>query len=143
MAEFKGCCCSGMAVFINYFGVEEQQEEPRPPLDLFGEIDPREMPHYFFPGARRIDYSTAVRADITKQNFTVAPRHWYIDVALRCADCGSEFVWKNDEQRDFFETERFPVLSVATLCRRCHNAAHANPMLTGSDNRSVHDKRPG
>ena len=88
-------------------------------MDIFGDTDPKLMPRHFFGGALDIDYSTAVRADISAQDFTVAPRHWYVDAWFRCADCGSEFIWSANEQRTWFETYRFYVDSQATRCRDC------------------------
>jgi hypothetical protein len=88
-------------------------------MEIFGDTDPKKMPRHFFWGAIAIDYSTAVRADITAQDFTVAPRHWYIDARFRCADCGSEFIWPASEQKTWFETYGFYVDSQATRCRDC------------------------
>jgi putative zinc ribbon protein len=88
-------------------------------MDIFGNTDPKKMPSHFFEGALDIDYSTAIRADITAQDFSVAPRHWYIDARFRCADCGSKFVWSASEQKVWFETYRFYVDSQATRCCVC------------------------
>lgn len=44
-------------------------------FDLFGENHPHDMPSYFFWRHLRLDYASAVRADTSKQDFTVAPRH--------------------------------------------------------------------
>ena len=56
----------------------------------FGEHDPRAMPPRFFRGHRALDSKTAVRADVAKQDFAVAPRHWYVDATFRCDRCGEE-----------------------------------------------------
>jgi len=120
VAELKGCC-AGMLVLIDYLGLPEGQQEQTDSVtaDLFGKADPREMPHYFFSRALHIDYSTAVRAEITAQDYSVAPRHWYIDATFQCTDCGAEFIWSAKEQTAWFETSRLPVLSRATRCGDC------------------------
>jgi hypothetical protein len=114
-----------MVILLNYLGWPDGQPEETVSLttDSFGKADPKEMPLYFFRGALHIDYTTAVRAEVTAQDHAVIPRHWYIDATLRCADCGSEFVWLAEEQRVWFETYRFDVLSLATRCRDCRQVA--------------------
>src|SRR5687768_11492239 len=91
----------------------------------FGADDPRKMPTHFFGcfgrGGVRLDYDTAVRADITKQNFTVAPRHWYIDVVVRCADCEQTFVFSAAEQRAWYEEYGFYVDSFPRRCPECRS----------------------
>ena len=74
---------------------------------LFGENNPKRMPSHLFFGSRRMDYSTAQRADISKQNYTVCPRHWYVDATFRCRDCRNEFVFTAAEQRFWYEDRRF------------------------------------
>lgn len=120
MGELKGCC-RGTLILMDYLGLPEGQQEKIDAVtpDLFGKADPREMPYYFFPGALHIDYSTAARAEITAQDYSVAPRHWYIDATFQCAECGCEFVWSAEEQRVWFETRRISVLSRATRCFDC------------------------
>ena len=87
--------------------------------DLFGSTDPSKMPPHFFFGALHIDYSSAVRADVAVQDYSVAPRHWYIDARFRCRECGAEFVWSAAEQKNWFEVYRFYVDSEPTRCREC------------------------
>jgi DNA-directed RNA polymerase subunit RPC12/RpoP len=110
-----------MLILMDYLGLPEGQQEQIDVVtaDLFGKADPREMPFYFFPDALHIEYSTAVRAEITVQDYSVAPRHWYIDATFHCADCKSEFVWSAEEQKVSFEVHRLAVMSRATRCRDC------------------------
>jgi hypothetical protein len=77
------------------------------------------MPPHFFWAALDIDYSTAIRADITAQDYSVAPRHWYIDARFRCVGCAKEFVWTAREQKTWFETYCFFVDSRPVHCREC------------------------
>jgi hypothetical protein len=88
-------------------------------LGLFGENNPKRMPSHLFFGSQRMDYSTAERADISKQNYSVCPRHWYVDVAFICRDCGVEFVFSVSEQRFWYEDRRFWIDSLPTRCVAC------------------------
>lgn len=88
-------------------------------MDYFGDTDPKMMPWHLFSPAIEIDYSTAIRANVEAQNYTVCPRHWYIDVRFRCAACDVEFLWSAEEQRTWFETYGFYVDSRPKLCRDC------------------------
>jgi hypothetical protein len=86
---------------------------------FFGEKNPKGMPSHLFFGSQRMDYSTAQRADITKQNYSVCPRHWYIDATFVCRDCADEFVFAADEQRFWYEGRRFWIDSLPTRCVGC------------------------
>jgi hypothetical protein len=88
-------------------------------MDIFGSTDAKKMPLHFFMSALDIDYASAIRANIAAQDYSVCPRHWYIDARFRCGACHAEFVWSADEQKAWFETHRFYVDSQPTLCRGC------------------------
>ena len=88
-------------------------------MDVFGNTHPAKMPVHFFYGALKLDYGSAVRADISKQNYTVCPRHWYVDATFKCVECGSEFVFTSEEQRFWFEDLKFFVDSQAKRCPAC------------------------
>ena len=88
-------------------------------FDVFGNTDPGKMPAHFFSGAKFIDYKTAIRADTSKQDCSVAPRHWYIDCDFDCPKCGREITWTAQERKAWFELYRFWVDS---------NVRHARPM---------------
>lgn len=88
-------------------------------FDSFGDSDPRKMPGHLFWGVRHLDYSTAVRADISKQNFSVCPRHWYIDAAFNCSRCGESFVFTADEQKFWYEELKFWIDSIPRECAKC------------------------
>ena len=90
--------------------------------DYFGEHDPRKMPAYLFSGNVDINYDTAERADVSKQDYTVCPRHWYIDAAFTCRGCDNDFVFTADEQRFWYETMRFYVDSRPVKCNHCRKA---------------------
>jgi hypothetical protein len=80
---------------------------------------PKKMPDYFFHGAWHVDYSTAVRANVENQNYSIWPRHWYIDAMFTCADCKKDFLFSADEQRFWYEGRRFYVDSRPVRCANC------------------------
>lgn len=85
----------------------------------FGERDPRMMPTHFFMGHLRLDYDSAIKADTSRQNYTVAPRHWYVDATFRCDRCRGEFQFTAAEQKAWYEGLAFYVDSRAEACRAC------------------------
>lgn len=84
-----------------------------------GERNPRNMAPHFLSCASSIDYSTAVRADIGKQNHSTFPRYWYVDVLVECDSCEEKFIWSAAEQRAWFEEYRFYVDSFPKQCATC------------------------
>ena len=87
--------------------------------DYFGRDSSKTMPMHFLFGACRLDHATAIRADVGKQDYTVCPRHWYVDAYMPCESCGNTFLWSAAEQRAWFEEYRFYVDSRATRCEKC------------------------
>jgi hypothetical protein len=67
----------------------------------------------------RLDYASAIRADTSKQDFTVAPRHWYLDATFTCDRCGEEYGFTAVEQRSWYEEYRFDVDSCPRECSAC------------------------
>lgn len=90
-------------------------------FDELGESDPRKMPGHLFIGALHLDYATAIRAEIGKQDFSVCPRHWYIDATFRCPRCDSNFVFTASEQQLWYETLGFWIDSRAKHCVQCRS----------------------
>lgn len=88
-------------------------------MDIFGRINPRNMPGHYFPGAIFKDYSTAIRGNPDKQNYTVCPRHWYFDADFKCERCGQDFTWTAQEQRRWFEDFRFWITVSPRHCSKC------------------------
>jgi hypothetical protein len=88
-------------------------------MDMFGDTDPKKMPPGYFYDVVGIDYPTAVRADVSKQDYTVAPRHWDVDAKCRCRSCRAEYVWSASEQKQWFEEFRFNVSSKPKECPTC------------------------
>lgn len=89
--------------------------------DLFGEQDPRNMPSYFFGDCRHIDYSTALKADVSRQNYTVCPRHWYVEVSYLCTRCDNGFLFSAAEQKVWYEDYGFYVDSMPRCCPSCRS----------------------
>lgn len=98
--------------------------------------------HFFF-GALRLDHATAVRADISKQDYTVCPRHWYVDAHMPCGGCGEIFLWSASEQRAWFEDFRFYVDSRATRCRECRARRRELTALKKQYDQTVAEAREG
>jgi len=88
----------------------------------FGRDDPRKMSPHFFYGCLHIDYASAVRAEIARQNYSVCPRYWYVDARFACAHCGDEFVFSAAEQRVWFEDHGFWVDAFPKHCLSCRRA---------------------
>jgi hypothetical protein len=111
--------------------------------DLFGSTDPKRMPSHFFFGAVQLGLSSAVRANIDKQNYSVCPRHWYIDATFRCQDCDALFTWTADEQRTWFEEYAFYVDSQPTRCTKCRRGRRQLKLLRQEYDRTVGRARAG
>jgi hypothetical protein len=88
-------------------------------MDIFGSTDPRMMPSHLFGGAIHLDYRTAIRGNPKNQNYSVCPRHWYIDADFNCARCRKEFTWSAGEQKAWFEEYDFWIDSHPRLCKKC------------------------
>jgi hypothetical protein len=88
-------------------------------MDVFGSTDPRKMPKHLFGSATHLEYASAIRGDIEKQNFSVCPRHWYVEADFKCAECGQEFTWTVDEQRVWFEEHYLWIDARPRHCKNC------------------------
>jgi hypothetical protein len=91
-------------------------------FDDFGKSDSRKMPAYLFSGSLHVYHLTAVKADISRQDFSVCPRHWYIDATFRCRRCGQEFLFSVDEQKFWYEECQFWIDSMPRECPACRQA---------------------
>ncbi len=89
---------------------------------FFGESNPKRMPKHLFFGAQHLDYKTAQRADISKQHYTVCPRHWYVDATFICSDCRCEFLFSASEQKFWYEDKQFWIDSIPKRCLACRKA---------------------
>ena len=87
----------------------------------FGKVNPRDMPVHFFFGSVRLDYGSAIRADISRQNCSVCPRYWYLDAIFRCTRCNTEFCFTASEQRHWYEDLGFWVDAFPKKCPACRS----------------------
>ena len=88
-------------------------------MDIFGDTDSRKMPGHLFHGSLHLDHATAIRGNPDKQNYSVCPRHWYLDADFKCDSCGREFTWTAREQKAWFEDYFFWVDSKPRQCKSC------------------------
>ncbi|WP_145349289.1 zinc-ribbon domain containing protein [Rosistilla ulvae] len=66
----------------------------------------------------------AVAADTTRQvpiSSYGSPKTFYVDVAFKCCDCGSDEVWTAKQQKWFYETAKGSLHATAVRCRECRN----------------------
>jgi len=87
--------------------------------EWLGINDPRKMSSHYFHESRFIDYQTAIRADVSKQIYSVAPRYWYIDAVFECNECLREFTWTAEEQKAWFEQYDLWVDAEPRICKCC------------------------
>lgn len=85
----------------------------------FGKNYPQGMPNWLFGNATRLDYSSALKANIQKQNASVVPRYWYIDATVTCDRCEKEFCFTAAEQRVWYEDYGFWIDSFPKHCIVC------------------------
>ncbi len=76
------------------------------------------QPAWTFPATR-------IRADESKQNYSVIPKKEYVDVLCRCRECRRWFIFFAKEQQYWFEELRFFVDSTCVHCPECrHTRRH-------------------
>jgi hypothetical protein len=61
----------------------------------------------------------AVAGDITRQDARYRPRQYYIDRPFKCVDCGSDEVWKAEQQKWYYEVVKGSTYAEPTRCRPC------------------------
>ena len=91
----------------------------------------------FFSGSINIDYSSAIKANISKQYYSVYPREWYVDATFICKDCNSEFDWSASEQKIWFEEYQFWIDSCPTHCVECRKEKRKLKMIRQEYNKLV------
>jgi hypothetical protein len=106
-------------------------------FDDFGKNDPRKMPSHLFSGALNLDYTTATSANVSKQNRSICPRHWYVDAAFHCGQCGDAFVFTANEQQYWYEELGFWIESIARNCAKCRHELRTLKALRQEYDRDV------
>jgi hypothetical protein len=107
--------------------------------DFFGESDPHKMPPHFFWGCLHLEYDSSIRADVSKQNYTVAPRHWYINATFQCNRCEDRFCFSAEEQKAWYEEYGFYVDSQPRQCRDCRRELRGLKAIRQEYDRDVAD----
>ncbi len=64
-------------------------------------------------------------ADTEKQNYSVFPRRYYVDVRRVCRQCDRPFIFFAKEQRYWFETLRFFVDADCVQCPDCRRESRS------------------
>ncbi len=62
---------------------------------------------------------TAIPANVQKQNFSVIPRGWYVDILKKCRDCRRKFIFYAEEQRHWYEVLGFTIDADCVRCPEC------------------------
>ena len=106
-------------------------------MDTFGDTDPQLMPSHLFWNCIYLDYSTAIRADISKQNYSVCPRHWYIDATFYCTHCKKNFCFTITEQKQWYENQKFWIDSIPKQCKDCRRQIRRKKSLQREYDRNV------
>lgn len=63
--------------------------------------------------------SSAIPADTSKQNYTVLPREYYVDILKLCRGCKRRFIFFAKEQKHWFEELGFFVDADCVRCTQC------------------------
>ncbi|MFH5803013.1 zinc-ribbon domain containing protein [Alienimonas sp. DA493] len=88
-----------------------------------------------FGGVRRFDDrpmaipGTYVRADVSRQKWSVVPRAGYFDQDCGCVDCGRRFIWFAEEQKHWFEELKFDLAAWCVRCVECRRRIHREKAL--------------
>lgn len=65
---------------------------------------------------------SAIRAEITRQNFTVLPRGYYVDILKRCRTCHRPFIFFAREQQHWYEVLGFYIDADCVHCPECQRS---------------------
>ena len=106
-------------------------------MDVFGETDPLLMPSFLFWNSIHLDYSTSIRADISEQNYSVCPRHWYIDATFQCPRCSDNFCFTTAEQKQWYEDQKFWFMAIPKQCKDCRRQIRKEKSLRREYDRNI------
>jgi hypothetical protein len=65
---------------------------------------------------------SAIPANVARQNCSVVPRQWYVDVLKRCRDCKRPFIFFAREQQHWFEELGFWINADCVRCVKCRKS---------------------
>ncbi|WP_082938288.1 zinc-ribbon domain containing protein [Mitsuaria sp. 7] len=63
-------------------------------------------------------------ADASRQNYSIYPRRYYVDILRDCRECGRPFLFFAQEQRHWFEELQFYVDADCVHCSECRARRH-------------------
>lgn len=66
---------------------------------------------------------TAIKADMTRQNFSVTGRPFYVDMLRQCRTCGRGFVFYAREQLHWYEVLKFNIEADCVDCPECRRSS--------------------
>jgi hypothetical protein len=75
-----------------------------------------------------IHVPSAIPADTTKQNFTVFPRGYYVDILKSCRDCKHKFIFFALEQKHWYEELGFYIDADCVRCTNCRSEGRETKM---------------
>lgn len=103
----------------------------------FGKTSSVNMPEHFFWQCLHLDHDSAVRADVSRQNYSVCPRHWYVDATFKCSRCSKIFCFTAAEQKRWYEEFGFYVDSYAKSCPTCRHDERKRKSLRQEYDRDI------
>ena len=106
-------------------------------MDYFGETSSVNMPRHFFGQCLHINHDSAIRADVSRQNYSVCPRHWYVDATFKCSRCSETFCFTVAEQKRWYEELGFYVDSYAKACPACRRNDRQRKLLRQEYDRDI------
>jgi hypothetical protein len=81
-----------------------------------------DMPSRFFPNVKRLDYRSAIKANVSRVRASAwsdMPRCWFIDAWFDCEKCGKEYCWTAKVQQIWFERFQLRSEALPKLCPEC------------------------
>jgi len=62
---------------------------------------------------------SAIPAEVARQNYTVFPRRYYVDILKQCQTCGRSFIFFAREQQHWYEVLGFYIDADCVHCPEC------------------------
>lgn len=84
---------------------------------------------YFEYTGSNIDTDSAIKADVSKQNFSTFPRGYYVDIGYQCRDCGKSFIFSAKEMKVWYEKYGFYIDSTPICCLPCRTGRRKSKEL--------------
>jgi len=70
---------------------------------------------------------TAIRADTSRQNYSVVPLEYYVDILKECRNCKRQFIFFALEQKYWYEELRFWIDADCVRCPKCRKQKRTHP----------------